>query len=144
MDNKMRLRAKGWPKSVKVGYRGPKAARGLHPSGYFEVLVHTPDEVVHVNPETHAIRIAHTVGTRKRIQITSRARDREIHVLNPLVRREIEEDKIEDEMPLDEDTQVSEPKPEKDTEKPTPPKKKAKRSKRAKRVSPKERRKDES
>ncbi len=96
LDNKMRLKVKGWPKSVNVGYGGPRIARGLHPSGYKEVLVHTPDEVTKVNPKTQAIRIAHTVGTRKRIQIFSLAREIGIHVLNPLIRREAEEEKIEE------------------------------------------------
>jgi len=125
LDNKMRLKAKGWPKAVNVGYRGPRIARGLHPSGYEEVLIHTPDEIVEVDPKTQAIRIAHTVGTRKRIQIASQAREREIHVLNPLVKREIEEEKIEEE--LLEET-ISEPQETK-----VKPEKKTKHSKRSKR-----------
>jgi large subunit ribosomal protein L32e len=91
LDNKMRLNVKGWPKSVNIGYGGPKVARGLHPSGYKEVLTHTPDEIVNVDPKTQAIRIAHTVGTRKRIQISSLAREKGIHILNPLIRKKTEE-----------------------------------------------------
>jgi large subunit ribosomal protein L32e len=87
VDSKMRRKKKGWPKSVEVGYRGPKAARGLHPSGYAEVLIHTVDDVDRVNPKTQAIRIAHTVGARKRIEITARAREKDIRILNP---REVE------------------------------------------------------
>ncbi|UCE96209.1 MAG: 50S ribosomal protein L32e [Candidatus Bathyarchaeota archaeon] len=96
LDNKMRFRVKGWPKSANIGYGGPRIARGLHPSGYIEVLIHTPDEVSKMDPKIQAIRIAHTVGTRKRIQITSLARERKIHVLNPLVRREIVEEPEEE------------------------------------------------
>lgn len=96
LDNKMRLKVKGWPKSANVGYGGPKKARGLHPSGYEEVLVHTPDDVVGLNSKTQAIRIAHTVGTRKRIQIDSLARERGIRVLNPLVKKEVEEEITEE------------------------------------------------
>lgn len=92
LDNRVRRKSKGWPRSVNVGYGGPKKARGLHPSGYEEVLVHTPDDVGKVNAETQAIRIAHTVGMRKRIQIASRAREKEIHIFNPLVKTEIEEE----------------------------------------------------
>src|ERR1051326_2344523 len=33
-DNKMRKQVSGVPRIVKIGYRGPKKARGLHPSGY--------------------------------------------------------------------------------------------------------------
>lgn len=97
LDNKMKVERKGWPKSVKIGYGGPRIAKGLHPSGYEEVLVHNPDEVASVDPETQAIRIAHTVGIRKRIMITSMAREKKIHVLNPLV-RELEEEKLEEEI----------------------------------------------
>ena len=74
----------------------------MHPSGYQEVLVHTPEELVNVDQKTQAIRIAHSVGTRKRIQIASIASEREIHVLNPLVKREAKEKEIiEEEMPED-------------------------------------------
>jgi large subunit ribosomal protein L32e len=114
LDNKMRFEVKGWPKTVKIGYRGPKSARGLHPSGYKEILVHKPDDIVEVNAETQAIRIAHAVGIRKRILITSIAREREIHVLNPLVRK-LEEERIEEEeLPeeLTEDIQGLEPEEE--------------------------------
>ena len=98
LDNKVRRRVKGWPKSVNVGYGGPRITRGLHPSGYQEVLVHTPDEVTSLNPGIQAIRIGHQVGMRKRIQISSLAKERKIHVLNPLIRKEVEEEeRIEEE-----------------------------------------------
>jgi large subunit ribosomal protein L32e len=87
IDSKMRKRKKGWPRMVEAGYRGPRAARGLHPSGYAEVLVHTVDDVDRVDPKAQAVRIAHAVGARKRIEITARARERGIRVLNP---REVE------------------------------------------------------
>jgi len=131
LDNKMRLKAKGWPKSVNVGYGGPKAARGLHPSGFEEVLVHTPDEMSNVNPKTQAIRIAHTVGTRKRIHIASLARERDIRVLNPLVRREIEEEEKAEEEVVEETAMELE---ETKAEAKTGAKKKPKRSKRSKRA----------
>lgn len=94
LDNKMRKRIKGWPKSPRVGYGGPKEARGLHPSGYVEVLVHNVDEVENVNPETEAVRIAHTVGARKRVEITTRSQEKGIHILNPTA-EEIEAEKLE-------------------------------------------------
>ena len=84
VDSKMRKHKKGWPKSVEVGYRGPRVSRGLHPSGYDEVLVRTVDYLSKVNPKTQAIRIAHTVGMKKRAEISARASEKGIHVLNPL------------------------------------------------------------
>jgi len=130
----MRLSVKGWPKSVNIGYGGPKVARGLHPSGYKEVLAHTPDEVVNVDPKTQAIRIAHTVGPRKRIQISSLAREKEIHILNPLIRKEAEEQEEtigDEEEEIHEET-ISEPQGKEAKAKKKP--KRSKRSKRAKEV----------
>ena len=92
LDSKMRKRVKGWPKSVGVGYRGPKVARGLHPSGYVEVLVRNVDEVVGVDPERQAVRIGHTVGARKRVAILARAEELGVRVLNPRVVEVAEEE----------------------------------------------------
>ncbi|HIE14359.1 TPA: 50S ribosomal protein L32e [Candidatus Bathyarchaeota archaeon] len=91
IDSKMRKKVKGWPQSPNVGYRSPKAARYLHPSGFKEVLIHNIEELDGVDPETEAIRIAHTVGYRKRVEIINTAREMGIHVLNPLRREELEE-----------------------------------------------------
>jgi len=83
IDSKMRLRVKGWPKIVKVGYRGPAAVRGLHPSGFRDVLVYNVSDLERLNPETDAARIAHTVGAKKRMEILAKAKELGIKVLNP-------------------------------------------------------------
>ncbi|MEM4175467.1 MAG: 50S ribosomal protein L32e, partial [Candidatus Nitrosocaldus sp.] len=72
IDSKMRLQVKGWPKIVKVGYRGPRVARYLHPSGYRDVLVHNVEELSRLDPSRDAARIASTVGARKRAAILSK------------------------------------------------------------------------
>jgi large subunit ribosomal protein L32e len=82
LDHKMRLKIKGWPKTVEAGYRGPAIARGLHPSGRREILIHNPDQLAGVDPKTQAVRIAHTVGMRKRARIISDARRRRLKILN--------------------------------------------------------------
>lgn len=92
IDSKMRKKVKGWPRSPEVGYRGPKEARGLHPSGYEEVLVRNVDDVRKVDPKTQAIRIAHKVGARKRVEISAMADELKIHVLNPRRAIELEEE----------------------------------------------------
>lgn len=82
IDNKVRRVIKGWPPCPNTGYKGPKLARGLHPCGLEEVLVHNILEVAKVNPTTQAARIAHTVGKKKRVQIIAEARKLNLTLLN--------------------------------------------------------------
>ena len=96
LDNKMRRKIKGWPPTVNVGYRGPKVARGLHPSGYKEVLVHNAEEIKKIDPKTQAVRIAHTVGKRERIKILTEARKKKITILNVKEIKETIEEKKEE------------------------------------------------
>lgn len=92
IDSKMRKKVKGWPRSPGVGYRSPKETRGLHPSGYEEVVVRNVDDVRKVDPKTQAIRIARQVGARKRVEISAMADELTIHVLNPRKALELEEE----------------------------------------------------
>jgi len=82
LDHKVRLMYDGWPPGVSIGYRSPKATRGLHPSGYREVLVFNVEELKNVDPKTQAIRIAHTVGKRKRVKILAEAKRKRLTILN--------------------------------------------------------------
>jgi large subunit ribosomal protein L32e len=83
LDHKMRRKIKGWPPMVSTGYKGPKIARGLHPSGLREVMVHNVNELESVDPSVQAARIAHTVGKKKRALILAEAKQKKIRVLNP-------------------------------------------------------------
>lgn len=68
-----------------VGYRGPREVRGLHPSGFQEVLVHNERQIEGLDPKTQAVRVAHGVGTRKRELIEKAADDKGLRVLNRMV-----------------------------------------------------------
>ena len=107
IDNKMRTEEQGWPKSVKVGYRGPSAVRGLHPSGKEEVTVWNPVDVENVDVETQVARIGGSVGGRKREAMLEKAEKLGVRVLNLGVKEpedEFEELVTEDEEePLEED-----------------------------------------
>ncbi len=81
-DNKMRKQVSGVPALVKVGYRGPKVSRGLHPSGYTDNVVHNVAELAKLDPKKDAVRLGHTVGKRKRIDIIAKATERGIKILN--------------------------------------------------------------
>ena len=75
---------------VSIGYRGPKAARGLHPSGFREVLVHNVMDLEKIDPKTQAIKIGSTVGSKKRGAIEDRIKELEkkkevsYYLLHPL------------------------------------------------------------
>jgi large subunit ribosomal protein L32e len=82
-DNKMRKQKSGMPAIVKVGYRGPRAARGLHPSGYSDNLVHNTAQLATLDPKKDAARIGRTVGKKKKIEIIKKAEELGVKVLNP-------------------------------------------------------------
>lgn len=90
-DNKMRRQVSGAPRLVKIGYRGPKKARGLHPSGYTDNLVFNVKDLGRLNPAGDAARIGHAVGQRKRLLILAEARNMGIKVLNPGKEQKAEE-----------------------------------------------------
>ena len=82
MDSKQRRNYKYRSALVRVGHGKVAAARGLHPSGFREVMVHNTGDLESIDPETEAARVGKTVGGRKREQIYSRADELGIRVLN--------------------------------------------------------------
>ena len=82
IDSKMRLKKKGKPRSPSIGWSSPRLVRGLHPSGYEEVLVHNVKELEAIDPSRQVARIAGTVGKKKRLMIIERAKELGIKVLN--------------------------------------------------------------
>jgi large subunit ribosomal protein L32e len=68
---------------AQVGYGSPVTVKGLHPSGFAEILVRTPSDVDKVDASIEAIRIARTVGAKKRNVIEEMAMELNIKVLNP-------------------------------------------------------------
>ena len=82
IHSKMRRHFKYRIPVAQVGFRGPASVRGLHPSGFEEVLVHNTKEVESVNPETQAVRISSTVGDKKRELIVKKADELKIRVFN--------------------------------------------------------------
>jgi large subunit ribosomal protein L32e len=85
MDNHQRKQKKGWPALVKIGYGGPKIARGLHPSGYTDNLVYTLKDLEKLDPKTDGIRFGHTVGKRKRLAIITKAKEKNFKIFNARV-----------------------------------------------------------
>jgi large subunit ribosomal protein L32e len=91
--SKRRKGVEGKGASVEAGYRGPEAARGKHPSGFEEVHVENVDDLEGVDGDTEAVRIASSVGARKRERIEEVAEREAIRVLNPTyVEVEVDDD----------------------------------------------------
>ena len=82
MDNSQRKNLKYRGSKVRVGHGKISAARGLHPSGFKEVLVHNSLDLEAINPANEAARIGATVGGRKREQIHLKAYELGIRILN--------------------------------------------------------------
>jgi large subunit ribosomal protein L32e len=70
------------PPLVSIGYGGPVESRGLHPSGFAEVLVQNEADLAKVDKATQAARIGGTVGGRKAKLIIAAADKAGIRVLN--------------------------------------------------------------
>ncbi|MEM5853284.1 MAG: 50S ribosomal protein L32e [Candidatus Aenigmatarchaeota archaeon] len=83
MHSKIRKRKKSKIKMPNIGYGAPKNLRYLHPSGLMEVLVYNVKDLEKIDPSKQAIKIAHTVGKKKRQEILKKAEEMKIKVLNP-------------------------------------------------------------
>jgi|WetSurMetagenome_2_1015567.scaffolds.fasta_scaffold07626_6 large subunit ribosomal protein L32e len=82
MHSKMRRHYGYRPPIVSIGYRGPAEVRGLHPSGFEEVMVFNASQLTGIDPKVQAVRIGGTVGARKRGDIIAKADQEGIRVLN--------------------------------------------------------------
>jgi len=83
IDSKKREGKRGKGKLPKIGYKKPAIVRGIHPSGFYPVLVHNVEELTLINPEEEAAIIARAIGRRKRNEIIRSANELNITILNP-------------------------------------------------------------
>jgi len=81
-DSSQRKNRKYRSPMVRVGYGKIANVRGLHPSGFEEIIVETTGDLEGLNPERQAVRIAASVGNRKRASIHDRADDLGLRILN--------------------------------------------------------------
>lgn len=110
--SKMRTKERAKPFLVSIGYRGPREVRGWHPKGMPEITVYNVQDVERLEAEkeksktetkrrktkkktkkekgkgkeNYVVRIASTVGTRKKIQIVKAAVEKNLYVANPAIK----------------------------------------------------------
>ncbi len=87
-DSRMRLQKSGSPPLVKIGYGSPSQYRGLHPSGYRDVLVTEPSQLDKLSPEKDAVRLSARLGMKKKLALYEAAVSKGFKVLNPPVKPE--------------------------------------------------------
>jgi len=84
-SHQRKQKSRGRPGIVKIGYGGPKIAKGLHPSGFTDNLVYNVGDLEKLNPKTDGVRIGHAVGTKKRKEIMTKALGKKFKVFNARV-----------------------------------------------------------
>jgi len=95
--NKQREQKKAKGALPKPGFGSPIAVRGMHPSGFFEILISSAKELEGFDPKTHAVRIRATVGERTRTGLQEKALAEGFKVLNArLVKTEPNQEKLEE------------------------------------------------
>ena len=85
INSKMRMREGGKAPAVRVGYRTPVEYRGFHPSGFREILINNEKQlmmIIKIADGKTAIRIASTVGGKKRAAILKIADEAKLKILN--------------------------------------------------------------
>jgi large subunit ribosomal protein L32e len=80
--NKQREQKKAKGALPKPGFGSPVAVRGMHPSGFFEVLITSAKQLDGIDPKTHAIRLGATVGRQTRAALQEKAIAEGFKVLN--------------------------------------------------------------
>ena len=83
LQGKQRKHIKAKGALAQAGYGSPVAVKGLHPSGYADILVRNVGDVDAIDATIEAIRIARTVGAKKKSAIEEKAAQLGIKVLNP-------------------------------------------------------------
>lgn len=81
-DSKQRKKIRSRGARPTVGYRQPRKIRGLHPSGFREILIHNVDDLKKIDLEKNAVRIAGRVGKKKKNEIIKKADEMKLKVLN--------------------------------------------------------------
>ncbi len=82
IQNKQRMNLKYRSSRVRIGHGKVSTARGLHSSGFKEVMVFNTNDLEEIDPDKEAARIGRTVGSRKRELIHERADELGIRILN--------------------------------------------------------------
>jgi len=89
-DSKTRKSKKGWPPMPSIGHRSGSGRRDIHPSGKREALIWNLKDLEELKGLDVIGRISGRVGRKKRREMTDRAKELGVVLLNPLKERALE------------------------------------------------------
>jgi len=81
-QNKLRRHFKSRGHIPSPGYGSPKDVKGLHPCGLEEIIVRNINDVMNVDPEKNIVKIARTVGKKKKMELIKIAEENKIKIAN--------------------------------------------------------------
>lgn len=90
IDNPMRLRLKGYPPIVKIGYKNPESIRGLHPSGLFPVVIENPSQIEKLDPKKHIVYLSQKLGKKKKLDLVKVLKEKGFKIANEIEVSQIE------------------------------------------------------
>ncbi|AFH42493.1 50S ribosomal protein L32e [Fervidicoccus fontis] len=82
IDNKMRLKYKGYAKPVEIGYKNPEIVRGVHPSGLRPVVIESRSQLENLDPKIHIVYLSSKLGLKKKIELMKLAREKGLRIAN--------------------------------------------------------------
>lgn len=82
LQSKMRIKFKGYRRSVSTGYMGPKSTRNLHKSGLSIIYVNTLNDIKNLRKEINVVVISRKIGQKKKFEILKKVKEIGIKVLN--------------------------------------------------------------
>jgi large subunit ribosomal protein L32e len=94
IDGRVRRRFKGALPMPNIGYGSDKRTRNVHPNGFKTVLVHNISDLdmLMMHNRTYAATIGHSVSSRNRMEIITRAEQLAIRVTNAAAKLRAEDD----------------------------------------------------
>ena len=80
IHNKLGAQVSAKGKLVRPGFGSPRAVKGFHPSGFREILVRNMADLQ--KAEGYAVRMASTLGRKKRTEVEAKAAEMNLKILN--------------------------------------------------------------
>ena len=82
IDSKQRQKLKAYGAYPVIGYRTPRAERGLHPNGLKEALVSNAKQLEALDAKVNCVRFSSTVGKKKRVLLEKLCREKKLKMVN--------------------------------------------------------------